>query len=165
MSQGRAAAARDMKDRSEHFDLNSTQDFYAEGRIEYARRLYDEGVAALRSKDLKTALTKFKVSARAFPSPGTLMQAGECLLRQGKPADAVLYLAAAVDMTPHGMHVKPLLMLIKALLRARETGYALIRLEELARIYPDMAHSLTTNPDKAVEELLVRESQQTQSPD
>jgi tetratricopeptide (TPR) repeat protein len=150
-----------MEERPGYFDLNSTQDFYTEGRIEYARRLYDEGVAAIKAKNLKAALTKLRISARAFPFPTTLRQIGECLLHQGKPADAVLYLAAAVGMTPYGMHAKPLLLLIKALLRAREKGHALLRCQELAVLYPDMKEALSDNPEDAVEELLKRLAQQS----
>lgn len=153
-----------MRERPAAFDLDSTQDFYAEGRIEYARRLYDEGMAALRSKNLKVALTKLKVSSRAFPSPAALREIGECLLRQGKPADAVLYLAAAVGMTPSGMHARPLLLLVKALLRAREKGHALLRCQELAVMYPDMREALSANPEEAVEELLKRVAQQNPAP-
>jgi TolA-binding protein len=146
-----------MRARPAAFDLNSTQDFYAEGRIEYARHLYDEGMAALKDKNFKAALTKLRLSARAFPSPTTLGQIGECLLRQGKPADATLYLAAAVGMTPYGMHAKPLLLLIKALFRARETCHALMRLRQLAEeMYPEMADAISANPEGAVEELLKR---------
>jgi TolA-binding protein len=155
----RVDAASGMKESFEHSDLNSTQDFYAEGRIEYARCLYDEGMAALRSKNLKTALRKLKVSARAFPSPITLRQIGECLLRQGKPADATLYLAAAVGMTPSGKQTKLLLLLIKALLRAREKTYALLRLREVTEIYPEMADAISANAEQAVEELIGQEDQ------
>lgn len=147
-----------MKESFEYYDLNSTQDFYAKGRIEYAGRLYDEGVAAIRSKNLKAALKKLKISARAFPAPTTLRQIGECLLRQGKPADAVLYLAAAVGMTPSGTEAKPLLLLVKALLWAREKSHALLRCQELAAIYPEMREALLTNPEEAVEELLKRKA-------
>jgi TolA-binding protein len=153
-----------MRERPAAFDLDSTQDFYAEGRIEYARRLYDEGMAALKVKNLKAALTKLRTSARAFPFPTTLRQIGECLLRQGKPADATLYLAAAVGMSPRGKQAGPLLLLIKALLRARETAHALIRLQELAELYPDMAHSIVVSPEEAVEALLERVAQQSPLP-
>lgn len=151
-------AASGMKESFEYYDLNSTQDFYAEGRIDYARRLYNEGMTALRSKNLKGAIKKLKVSARAFPAPTTLRQIGECLLRQGKPADAVLYFAAAVGMTPSGKEARPLLLLVKALLRAREKGHALLRCQELAALYPEMREALLTNPEGAVEELLRTES-------
>ena len=147
-----------MRERPAAFDLNSTQDFYAEGRIEYARQLYDEGMAALRSKDLKAAFTKFRLSARAFPSPTTLRQIGECLLCQGKPADATLYFAAAVGMTPRGKHARALLLLVKALLKAQEKTHASIRLQELAEIYPEMADAMSANPEEAVEELIRREA-------
>jgi TolA-binding protein len=143
-----------MRERPGAFDLDSTQDFYAEGRIEYARWLYDEGMTALKAKNLKAALTKLRTSARAFPFPTTLRQIGECLLQQGKPADATLYLAAAVGMSPRGKQVKPLLLLIKALLRARETAHALMRLQELADFYPEMTNALPANPEEAVDELL-----------
>jgi len=143
-----------MRERPSPVDLNTTQDFYAEGRIEYAGQLYDEGMAAIKAKDFKAALMKLRLSARAFPSPTTLRQIGECLLDLGRPADATLYFAAAVGMVPHGMHIKPLLLLIKALLRARETGHALVRLQEVIERYPWMAPAITANPEAAIEELL-----------
>lgn len=93
----------------------------------------------------------------AFPSPTTLRQIGECLLRQGKPADATFYLAAAGGMTPYGMHVKPLLLLIKALFIARETDHALMRLRQLAEeMYLEMTEAISANSERAVEELLQR---------
>jgi predicted Zn-dependent protease len=150
-----------MRKRRADFDLDATQDLYAEGRFEYARRLYDEARAALRAKDLEGALKKLKESARAFPSPVTLGEIGECLLRQGKPADAVLYLAAAVGMTQPGKHAKPLLLLVMALQRAREKSHVLLRCQELATMFPDMEEALAANPEEAVEELLRRMGQQT----
>lgn len=150
-----------MRERRSYFDLDATQDLYAEERAEYARRLYGEGMAALRAMDLKIALSKLKVSARAFPSPIVLRQVGECLLRQGKPADAVLYLAAAVGMTPPGKHAHPLLLLVTALLRAREKAAALVRYQELAAMFPDMKEALAANPEDALEELLRRVERQT----
>jgi TolA-binding protein len=153
-----------MRKRPADFDLDATQDLYAEGRIEYSRRLSEEGRAALKAKDLEGALRKFKESARAFPMPRTLCEVGECLLRQGKPADAVLYLAAAVGMTPTGKHARPLMLLITALLRAREKDAALGRCRELAAMYPDMEEALKADPEVAIEELLRRMEQQTPPP-
>lgn len=153
-----------MRKRRADFDLDATQDLYAEGRLEYARWLYDEARAALKAKDLEEAIRKLKVSARAFPTPTALREIGECLLRQGKPADAVLYLAAAVGMTPPGKHARPLLLLVEALLRAREKSHALLRCQELAAMFPDMKEALAANPEEAVEKLLRRVEQQAQIP-
>jgi TolA-binding protein len=145
-----------MTQRSVIFDLNSTQDFYAEGRIKYACQLHDEGVAAMQAKDLAIAIKKLRTSARAYPIPSTLRLIGECLLRQGKPADATLYLAAAAGMTSNKSDKRSLLLLIRALLRARENVVARIRLQEIAETYPDMAEAISNNPEQAVEELLRR---------
>jgi predicted Zn-dependent protease len=150
-----------MRKRRADFDLDATQDLYAEGRVEYAHRLFGEATAALKAKDLEGALEKLKESARAFPSPVTLEEVGKCLLRQGKPADAILYLAAAVGMTPPEKHARPLLRLVEALLRAREKGAALLRCQELAAMFPDMKEALAANPEEAVEKLFRRVEQQT----
>lgn len=153
-----------MRKRRADFDLDATQDLYAEGRVAYALRLHHEGMEALRTKDLEGALEKLKVSARAFPSPVTFRDIGKCLLRQGKPADAVLYLAAAVGMTPPGKQAHPLLLFVKALLRARAKEVALKRCEELAAMFPDMREALAANLEEAVEKLLRRVEQQAQVP-
>ncbi len=145
-----------MRKKQPSIDFNATQDFYAEGREEYALRLYIEAIAAVRAKDLGMAISKLKISARAFPGPATLGLIGECLMRQDKPADATLYFAAALGMTPRGMHVRALLSLIRALLRARGKYHALIRLREVAEYYPEMAEAISANPEEAVEELLRR---------
>jgi tetratricopeptide (TPR) repeat protein len=153
-----------MRKRRADFDLNATQDLHAEGRLEYAHRLFGEAGVALKGKDLEGAIRKLKVSARAFPSPVTLVEIGECLLRQGKPADAILYLAAAVGMSVPGKHARPLLLLVEALLRAREKSHALLRCQELAAMFPDMKEALSANPEEAVEELLRRVGQQIPPP-
>lgn len=153
-----------MRKRRADFDLDATQDLYAEGRLAYAHRLFGEATAALKAKDLEGALEKLKVSARAFPSPVTLEEVGECLLRQGKPADAILYLAAAVGMSLPGKHARPLLLLVTALLRAREKGAASLRCQELAAMFPDIKDALVAHPEDAVEELLRRVKRPTQTP-
>lgn len=153
-----------MRKRRADFDLDATQDLHAEGRLEYALRLYNEATAALKRKELGGAIRKLKVSARAFPSPVTLEEIGKCLLRQGKPADAILYLAAAVGMTPPGKQARPLLLLVSALLRAREKSAASLRCQELAAMFPDMKEALAANPEEAVEKLLRRVEQQAPPP-
>lgn len=152
-----------MRKRRADFDLDATQDLYAEGRVEYALRLHHEATAALQAKDLEGAIRKLKESARAFPSPVTLGDIGKCLLRQGKPADAVLYLAAAVGMSAPGTHARPLL-LVKALLRARGKEAAAVRCRELAAMFPDMKEALAANPEETVEKLLRIVEQQAQVP-
>lgn len=136
------------------FDLDSTQDFYAEGRIDYALQMYKEGAAAVKAKDLTTAIKKLRISARAYPAPTTLRLIGRCLLRQGRPADATLYLAAAVGITTTKTDKRSVLLLTLALLRARENLLAGKRLEEIVEAYPEMAEALSTNPDLAIERLL-----------
>ena len=77
----------------------------------------------------------------------------------------MLYLAAAVGMTPRGKQALPLLLLVRALLRARETAHALVRLRELVEeMYPEMVSVITVNPEKPVEELLKRVVRQDPPP-
>jgi hypothetical protein len=54
----------------------------------------------------------------AYPHPTALRRLGICLLLDRRPADAVLYLAAAVTLSNPSRRTRPLLLLAKVVLTA-----------------------------------------------
>src|SRR5215210_7242116 len=102
------------------FYLDSSQHFYAGGRVEYALEMSTQGRAAMRRGDYATAFNSLEDSARAFPLPAVMTSAGVCLLLSRRPADAVFYFAASVGMSRSKARLRPMLLLSKALLLAQE---------------------------------------------
>jgi hypothetical protein len=60
----------------------------------------------------------FQESIVGYPHPTALRRLGICLLLDRRPADAVLYLAAAVTLSNPSRRIRPLLLLAKAVLTA-----------------------------------------------
>lgn len=120
-----------------------SQDFSEKGRIEWAIRTFGEGKAALEQEDFDTAIATLKESITAFPFPRTLELLGECLLLENKPAEATLYLAAAIGMAKD-YQFRPLLLLGKALAAANDTYVSKIKLE----------HALSITTDAEAQDLL-----------
>jgi tetratricopeptide (TPR) repeat protein len=114
----------------------ASQDFSVGGRIAWAIYCHDAGRAAVESGNLPVALTTLREAIRAFPFPLSLELLGECLLLEGKPADAVIYLAAAVGMS-EGYQFHQLFLLGKALAAANDNHVSKIMLEKALSIEPD----------------------------
>ena len=64
------------------------------------------------------AVAFFLTSVEAYPHPTTLRRLGICLLLDRRPADAVLYFAAAVELSNIFRRTRPTLLLAKALVIA-----------------------------------------------
>ena len=99
-------------------DLDTQQNYRAGGRIRYATEVASEGLAAMHKGEYAVAAKLLKESAEAYPHPATLRRVGLCLLLDRKPADAVIYLAAAVTLSSPARRARPLLLLAKAMLTA-----------------------------------------------
>lgn len=114
----------------------ASQDFSVGGRIAWAIYCHDAGRAAIESGNLPVALTTLKEAIRAFPFPLSLELLGECLLLEGRPVEAVIYLAAAVGMSEeHQFH--QLFLLGKALATANDNHVSKIMLKKAISIEPD----------------------------
>jgi tetratricopeptide (TPR) repeat protein len=114
----------------------ASQDFSVGGRIAWAIYCHDVGRVALESGDLSGALTTLREAIRAFPFPLSLELLGECLLLEGKPVEAVIYLAAAVGMSEE-YQFHQLFLLGKALAMAKDNYVSKIILEKALSIGPD----------------------------
>jgi len=86
--------------------------------MESAAEVAREGVSAMIRGEYATAATLFLDSVNAYPHPSTLRRLGICLLLDRRPADSVLYLAAAVELSNKLRRTRPSLLLAKALLTA-----------------------------------------------
>src|SRR5436305_11871883 len=111
--------------------LDSSQDFYAAGRVEYALEMSTRGIAAMRRGDYVAAFKLLETSVRAFPLPAMMTSAGVCLLLNIRPADAVFYFAASVGMSQAQARLRPMLLLAKALLLAQEKAAGISILKEV----------------------------------
>jgi len=86
--------------------------------MESAAEVAREGVSAMIRGEYATAATLFLDSVNAYPHPTTLRRLGICLLLDCRPADSVLYLAAAVALSNKSRRTRPSLLLAKAFLTA-----------------------------------------------
>jgi tetratricopeptide (TPR) repeat protein len=86
--------------------------------VGWAAEIAREGSAAMGKGDYAAAAKLFQESAYAYPHPTTLRRLGICLLLDRRPADAALYLAAAVELSNPSRRTRPRLLLAKALLTA-----------------------------------------------
>lgn len=77
-----------------------------------------EGLAAMGRGEYAAAAVLYRESVVAYPHPTALRRLGICLLLDRRPADAVLYLAAAVTLSNLTRRTRPLLLLAKAMLTA-----------------------------------------------
>jgi tetratricopeptide (TPR) repeat protein len=114
----------------------ASQDFGVGGRIAWAIYCHDVGRVALEKGDLSGALTILREAIQAFPFPLSLELLGECLLIEGKPVEAVIYLAAAVGMSEE-YQFHQLFLLGKALAAANDNHVSKIMLEKALSIEPD----------------------------
>lgn len=86
--------------------------------MRWAAETAREGLAAMDKGEYAAAAKLFQESANAYPHPTTLRRLGICSLLDRRPADAVLYLAAAVELSSPSRRTRPRLLLAKALLIA-----------------------------------------------
>jgi tetratricopeptide (TPR) repeat protein len=114
----------------------ASQDFGVGGRIAWAIYCHDAGRMAKENGDLSVALTTLREAIRAFPFPLSLELMGECLLLDGKPVEAVVYLAAAVGMNEENQFHQ-LFLLGKALAAANDDYVSKIMLKKAISIEPD----------------------------
>lgn len=114
----------------------AAQDFSVGGRIAWAIYCHDAGRAAVESGNMTVALTTLREAIRAFPFPLSLELLGECLLLEGNPVEAVIYLAAAVGMSEE-YQFHQLFLLGKALAAANDNYVSKIMLEKAISIKPD----------------------------
>lgn len=114
----------------------ASQDFSVGGRVAWAIYCHDAGRAAIESGNLPVALTTLKEAIRAFPFPLSLELLGECLLLEGRPVEAVVYLAAAVGMSEE-QQFHQLFLLGKALATANDNHVSKIILEKALSIESD----------------------------
>lgn len=114
----------------------ASQDFSVGGRIAWAIYCHDAGRAAIEGGDLHVALTTLREAIRAFPFPLSLELLGECLLLEGKPVEAIIYLAAAVGMSEE-YQFHQLFLLGKALAAANDNHVSKIMLKKAISIEPD----------------------------
>ncbi len=80
----------------------------------------------------------FLESINAYPHPTTLRRLGICLLLDCRPADAVLYLAAAVGLSNKSRRTRPSLLLAKALLTARNEAWCARLLKNGMEFFPEV---------------------------
>lgn len=121
----------------------ASQDFTVGGRVAWAIYCHDAGKAAMEGGDLPAALTTLTEAVHAFPFPVSLELLGECLLLEGRPVEAVIYLAAAVGMSKE-YQFRQLFLLGKALAAANDNYVSKIMLEK----------AISINPDREAQELL-----------
>lgn len=114
----------------------AAQDFSVGGRIAWAIYCHDAGRAAVESGDMPVALTTLREAIRAFPFPLSLELLGECLLLEGKPVEAIIYLAAAIGMSEE-YQFHQLFLLGKALAAANDNHVSKIILRKAISIEPD----------------------------
>lgn len=114
----------------------AAQDFSVGGRIAWAIHCHDAGRAAIESGNLPVALTTLREAIRAFPFPLSLELLGECLLLEGKPVEAIIYLAAAIGMSEK-YQFHQLFLLGKALASANDNHMSKIILRKAISIEPD----------------------------
>ena len=114
----------------------SSQDFSVGGRIAWAIHCYDAATAAKEREDLATAVITLREGMYAFPFTRLLELLGECLLQEGNPVEATIYLAAAVGMSEE-VEFRSLFLLGKALATANDNYVSKIMLEKAISIRPD----------------------------
>ncbi|HEX8181380.1 MAG TPA: hypothetical protein VF525_17690 [Pyrinomonadaceae bacterium] len=115
---------------------SAAQDYGVGGRISWAIYCHDVGKVAMEEGDLVRALAVLSEGVHAFPFPLTLAKLGECLLLEGRPVEAVVYLAAAVGMSEE-YQFHQLFLLGKALAAANDNYASKIMLTKALLIEPD----------------------------
>jgi tetratricopeptide (TPR) repeat protein len=112
---------------------SASQDFSVGGRIAWAIHCYDAAWDAWEKGDLDTAVSTLREGIYAFPFPTSLQLLGECLLQEGNPVEATIYLAAAIGMSEE-VEFRPLFLLGKALATANDNYVSKIMLEKAISI-------------------------------
>lgn len=105
--------------------MNDAEDFGGPA-YQQARRLYDQG-------RFDAALLLFAESARIHPHSKTYELYGECLLRLGRPTEAVLPLAAACALN---RGARPRVLLARSLAQIGELSEARTWLVEALELQP-----------------------------
>jgi tetratricopeptide (TPR) repeat protein len=114
----------------------AAQDFSVGGRIAWAIYCHDAGKLAMEGGDLSKAVAVLREGIHAFPFPFSLERLGECLLLDGRPVEAVIYLAAAVGMSEE-RESHQLFLLGKALAAANDNYVSKIMLKKAVSMKPD----------------------------
>ena len=114
----------------------ASQDFSVGGRIPWAIYCHDGGKAAMAGGGLHLAVSLLREAVNTFPFPLSLGLLGECLLLQGRPVEAVIYLAAAVGMSEE-QEYRQLFLLGKALAEANDNYVSKIVLGKALSISPE----------------------------
>lgn len=122
-------------------DLDTQQYYRAGGRVEWAAEIAKEGSAAMDKGEYAAAAKLFQESAEAYPHPTTLRRLGICLLLDRRPADAVLYLAAAVELSSPSRRARPRLLLAKSLLTAGNGSRCARLLRATLEVFPDVVRA------------------------
>jgi len=96
---------------------------------------YNKGREAYESGDRRAALEKFGQSIKLFPHFKTLELLGECLLREDRFKEAIVYLGAAVGLgnNPFRAHF----LLAQAWLAVGEKHDAIVHLKKAIEMNPD----------------------------
>ena len=115
---------------------SDAQDFEIKGRMAWAIHCYWAGRSSMEGGDRTTAITMLREGILAFPFPLTLELLGECLLLEGKPVEATVYLAAAVGMNEEHQF-RQLFLLGKALAAANDNYVSKIMLKKAIAIKQD----------------------------
>jgi tetratricopeptide (TPR) repeat protein len=114
----------------------AAQDFSVGGRVAWATYCRRAGMAAMESGDLPRAVSALEEAIYAFPFPRSLELLGECLLLEGRPVEAAVYLAAAVGMGGEDQF-RPLFLLGKALAAANDNYVSKMVLQRALSIAQD----------------------------
>jgi tetratricopeptide (TPR) repeat protein len=101
--------------------------------------LYHRGRVAMEEGALEEAVALFQQSIRAWPHVKTLELEGECLLRLGRPREAIVPLAAATALHPAA---RPPALLAQVFLALGHYGEAVKFAEEALRRTPGDAMAL-----------------------
>jgi hypothetical protein len=120
------------------FSVDTQQDYHAGGRVEWAADLARQGAAAMKREEYGAAAKHFLDSANSYPHPTTLRRLGICLLLDRRPADAVLYFAAAAGLSKKGRRTRHSLLLAKALLVAGNGSRCARLIKNEARYFPEV---------------------------
>jgi len=106
--------------------------------MESAAEVAREGVVAMVKGEYASAGTLFLESIKAYPHPTTLRRLGICLLLDRRPADSVLYLAAAVELSNKSRRTRPSLLLTKAWLTAGNEARCAKLLKNGMEFFPEV---------------------------
>jgi len=97
--------------------------------------LFHEGRDAFDRGEYDKALPLLRRSGNLYPHFKAYELAGDCLLRLGDPAEAVLYLAAAAGLGNRQSRAR--LLLARALLETGDHETAALKLEEALELNPN----------------------------